>query len=106
MASLPRPTSADPARAPATASSTSKASGTASPRTTAHGVELNDVQNGPVDTPAVALEEDIMQCARLGEVALLQKMFDSGKFTAQYKDKEGITPLHVRSKNISAAQVS
>jgi palmitoyltransferase ZDHHC13/17 len=106
MASLPRPTSADPARAPATASSTGKASGTASPRTTAHGVELNDVHNGPVDTPAVALEEDIMQCARLGEVALLQKMFDSGKFNAQYKDKEGITPLHVRSKNISAAQVS
>lgn len=43
------------------------------------------------------VEEDIMQLARLGEVAAVQKLFESKKFNAKYKDEEGITPLHVCS---------
>lgn len=67
-----------------------------STRSTAEDVELTSVQNGSATLPAIALEDDIMQCARLGAVALLQHMFDSGKYSAQYQDGEGITPLHVR----------
>lgn len=52
--------------------------------------ELGDTKSN------VPLEEDIMQLARLGEIAAIQKLFDSGKYDATYKDEQGITPLHVR----------
>lgn len=45
--------------------------------------------------PPLPIEEDIMQLARLGEIGAIQKLFDSGKFDAKYKDEQGITPLHV-----------
>ena len=62
-----------------------------------HGdVELRSVTDGAAEAPSLPLAEDIMQCARLGEVGLIQKMFDSGKFSAKYRDAEDITPLHVR----------
>ena len=35
-----------------------------------------------------------MQCARLGAFEHIQKMIESGKVDAKYKDDEGITPLH------------
>ena len=69
-------------------------SGIASPKVNAEEVELNPIQNGEAK-PSLPLEEDIMQCARLGEVSLIQKLFEGGKFNAKYKDEEGITPLHV-----------
>ncbi|KAI4279235.1 MAG: hypothetical protein L6R38_005087 [Xanthoria sp. 2 TBL-2021] len=40
------------------------------------------------------LHEDIMQLARLGELGPIQKLLDEGKYTADYKDAENITPLH------------
>ena len=43
------------------------------------------------------LHEDIMQLARLGDVAAIQKLIEDGKFTAQHRDGEGISPLHVCS---------
>lgn len=58
-------------------------------------VELEQVQNGEAKAP-LHVEEDIMQCARLGERGLIKKLFDAGKYDAKYKDEEGITPLHVR----------
>lgn len=45
--------------------------------------------------PPIPVEEDIMQLARLGEIGAIQKLFESGKFDANYKDEQGITPLHV-----------
>lgn len=42
------------------------------------------------------LHEDIMQLARLGEVSAVQKLIEDGKFSAQHRDDEGISPLHVR----------
>ena len=56
-------------------------------------VELTDIQNGETKLP---LHEDIMQLARLGEVVPIEKLIRDGKYTASYKDHEGITPLHVR----------
>ncbi|KAL8819395.1 MAG: hypothetical protein Q9223_002155 [Gallowayella weberi] len=40
------------------------------------------------------LHEDLMQLARLGEIGPIQKLLNEGKFTADYKDAENITPLH------------
>ena len=65
-----------------------------SPHATLEDVELGHVQNGEAKPP-LRLEEDVMQCARLGETGLIKKLFDSGKFDAKYKDEEDITPLHV-----------
>jgi palmitoyltransferase ZDHHC13/17 len=56
-------------------------------------VELKEM---PPAQPSLPIEEDIMQLARLGEIAAIQKLFDSGKFDATYTDEQGITPLHVR----------
>jgi palmitoyltransferase ZDHHC13/17 len=41
------------------------------------------------------IEEDLMQLARMGEIGAIQRLFEKGKFSATYKDEEGITPLHV-----------
>lgn len=56
--------------------------------------ELDDMAD---QTPGLPVEEDVMQLARLGEIAAMQKLFDSGKADATYTDDQGITPLHVRS---------
>jgi hypothetical protein len=56
--------------------------------------ELDDMAD---KKPSLPVEEDIMQLARLGEIGAIQKLFDSGKFDATYKDEQGITPLHVRT---------
>lgn len=58
-----------------------------------HNVELDDMGN---TKPSLPIENDIMQLARLGEIASIQKLFDTGKFDATYADEQGITPLHVR----------
>ena len=53
-------------------------------------VEMTDLPlSGPQEN------DDIMQLARLGDIAAIQRLFDKGKFDAQYCDEEGITPLHV-----------
>ncbi|OAX83261.1 hypothetical protein ACJ72_02382 [Emergomyces africanus] len=59
-------------------------------------LELKDIKpdDGNNNKPALPLEEDIMQLSRLGEIAAIQKLFESGKFDARYADEEGITPLH------------
>lgn len=55
-------------------------------------MELKDIlPAGPEYNP----EDDIMQLARLGDVAGMQHLFDSGKFDATHADGENITPLHV-----------
>ncbi|KAL9058921.1 MAG: hypothetical protein Q9162_001477 [Coniocarpon cinnabarinum] len=44
--------------------------------------------------PPLPIEEDVMALARLGEIGAIQKLFDSGKCDASFKDEQGITPLH------------
>lgn len=60
--------------------------------TSPHNVELEDLGDKKNNVP---LEEDIMQLARLGELRAIQKLFESGKYDATYKDEQGITALHV-----------
>lgn len=64
----------------------------------ANGLPTGDheLENMADKKPSLPVEEDIMQLARLGEIAAIQKLFDGGKFDATYKDEQGITPLHVR----------
>lgn len=74
------------------------ASGSSSDSNKDHGdggqhVELDNLED---KKPSIPLEEDIMQLARLGEIAAIQKLFDGGQFDATYKDEQGITPLHVQ----------
>jgi palmitoyltransferase len=37
---------------------------------------------------------DIMQIARVGDIAAMEKLFEMGEYDATYHDDEGITPLH------------
>jgi len=67
----------------------------ASPKVTSEDVELEAVRNGQAPSTTVPLEEDIMQCARIGALEHLQNMIQSGKYDAKYHDDEGVTPLHV-----------
>ncbi|KOS22207.1 Palmitoyltransferase AKR1 [Escovopsis weberi] len=46
----------------------------------------------PADGPAPA--PDIMQLARIGDIAAMEKLFETGEYDATYSDDEGITPLH------------
>ena len=69
----------------------------APPKVTGDGnVELEDVG---LQEDKLPLHEDVMQLARIGEIASIQKLFDEGKVDAKFRDKEGITPLHVSRSN-------
>ncbi|KAF2797334.1 hypothetical protein K505DRAFT_347346 [Melanomma pulvis-pyrius CBS 109.77] len=54
-------------------------------------VELEDMGD---KKPALPIEDDLMQLARLGEIGAIQKLFDGGKYDATYADEQGITALH------------
>ncbi|EGD94711.1 palmitoyltransferase [Trichophyton tonsurans CBS 112818] len=76
-----------------TSSDPSSTDKTPMPPDTANTVELNTMK--PIGVAeAIGLEMDIMQLARLGEIAAIKKLFDSGKYDISYRDEEGITPLH------------
>jgi palmitoyltransferase ZDHHC13/17 len=66
---------------------------TAKPGSSTNDVELSTVLNdAPVES--LPLEEDVMQCARIGALEHIQKMMESKKVDPKYTDEEGITPLH------------
>lgn len=73
------------AAAPAQPSSKSS---TASPKLN------NEMEMGTL--PGDDAPVDIMQIARIGDIAVMEKLFETGDFDATYTDDEGITPLHVR----------
>ena len=81
--------------APKVSASANGKAGAASPKVTGgDNVELENMEASG-DEIKLPLHEDIMQLARLGEIGPVQKLFDEGKYTVDYKDEEGITPLHV-----------
>lgn len=53
----------------------------------------------------VSEAHDIMQFARVGDIAAIQKLYDDGVYTPTYCDDEGITPLHVRMKSIALTTI-
>lgn len=69
--------------------------GAAPPKVSEDGTMELENMDGSADQEKLPLHEDIMQLARLGEIGPIQKLFEEGKFDANYKDQEGITPLHV-----------
>jgi palmitoyltransferase ZDHHC13/17 len=58
-------------------------------------VELQDISN----KSKLSVEDDLMALARLGEIKAIQDLFASKKYTATYRDEQGITPLHVSLSN-------
>lgn len=68
-------------------------SSAAPPKITGESTVELDQMAPPEDK--LPLHEDIMQLARLGEIGPIQTLFETGKFNANYKDQEDITPLHV-----------
>lgn len=54
-----------------------------------------NMEMGSMPGPAAPAEEDIMQLARVGNIAAMEKLFEKGEYDATYTDDEGITPLHV-----------
>lgn len=52
------------------------------------------------------LHEDIMQLARLGEISPIKHLFNAGKFSAKFRDEEGITPLHVCARQELLRRIS
>ena len=70
---------------------------TVPPKVSTNGMMELDERRSPPEEK-LPLHEDIMQLARLGEIEPVKKLFEDGKFDAQYQDAEGITPLHVRPK--------
>jgi hypothetical protein len=71
------------------------ASAATPPELAARATGEHELEDMAGKRPSLPVEEDIMQLARLGEIGAIQKLFDSGKFDATYKDEQGITPLHV-----------
>jgi hypothetical protein len=53
----------------------------------------NELELG--DLPGDNANGDIMQMARVGDIAGMEKLFETGDYDATYTDDEGITPLHV-----------
>lgn len=70
--------------------------GAAAPKVSDDGTMELENMDGAADQEKLPLHEDIMQLARLGEIGPVQKLFEEGKFDANYRDQEHITPLHVR----------
>ena len=56
-------------------------------------LELSAVSNG-TNQQDLPLEQNVMQCARIGALEHIQKLVESGQVKADYQDEEGITPLH------------
>lgn len=55
----------------------------------------SDMEMGSLPGDGQNQQDDIMQIARIGDVAAMEKLFESGEYDATYSDDEGITPLHV-----------
>ncbi|MCJ1395950.1 palmitoyltransferase akr1 [Xylographa bjoerkii] len=53
-----------------------------------------EMDNMPGAEDKLPLHEDIMQLSRLGEIGPIQTLFSEGKYNPDYRDEEGITPLH------------
>lgn len=55
----------------------------------------NEVELGNLPGDGEPAQSDIMQMARTGDIAGMEKLFETGDYDATYTDGEGITPLHV-----------
>jgi palmitoyltransferase ZDHHC13/17 len=82
---LPNGTSAGPPAQPAAKGSA------AMPKLNSQDMEMGDLPGS--DAPSA--QPDIMHLARVGDIAGMEKLFESSEYDATYTDGEGITPLHV-----------
>lgn len=91
-----QPTTSEPTRgaAPTLPALPNGKASAAPPKVTDDGTVELEIMDGSVEDK-LPLHEDVMQLARLGEIGPIQKLFQEGKYSAEYKDEQGITPLHV-----------
>ena len=82
---LPNGTSAGPPAQPAAKGSA------ATPKLNSQDMEMGDLPGN--DAPSA--QPDVMHLARVGDIAGMEKLFESSEYDATYTDGEGITPLHV-----------
>jgi palmitoyltransferase ZDHHC13/17 len=61
------------------------------PQLSTDSVEMGSLSAKDAPPP----ENDVMQMARVGNIAAMEKLFEAGDVDATYTDDEGITPLHV-----------
>lgn len=92
MSTQTSPESWGPSPGQTSGSTASNGNGTPTPP---NDVEMKSLRSDP-PKGSIPLGEDIMQLARMGEIGTMQKLFTAKKFTANHRDEEGITPLHVR----------
>jgi len=86
-----------PSSASAASSSTTTAPIHLSSKASAAAPKLNsEMEMGSLPADA-ANPPGALQVARVGDIAAMEKLFESGEFDATYADEEGITPLHVRA---------
>ncbi|KAJ1335262.1 palmitoyltransferase ZDHHC13/17 [Microdochium nivale] len=66
------------------------------PKINVQDVEMGRISGGGDGTTGgeAPVLPDVMQLARLGDVAAMQALFDEGEYDATFTDEEGITPLH------------
>ncbi|KAF4308176.1 Palmitoyltransferase akr1 [Botryosphaeria dothidea] len=69
-------------------------SSSADPKAPQPGGDQHEMKDMSQQQSTLPVEEDLMQLARLGEIGAIQKLFDTGKYDATYRDEQGITPLH------------
>ena len=81
-----------PSRTPSASPSDNRKSSSSDGNDGLDKVELSDLDSSP--PRQLPVEQDLMQLARLGELRSIQRLFDSGKFTARSTDEQGITALH------------
>ncbi|KAI1319398.1 hypothetical protein F5Y16DRAFT_391004 [Xylariaceae sp. FL0255] len=82
--SQPNPPNGAPAQPAAKASA-------ATAKLNSQDMEMGSLE-GAGDAPEA--KPDIMQLARIGDIAAMEELFKSPEFDATYTDDEGITPLH------------
>ena len=86
-----------PPRAHESAYATESHESTMAPDTAGHEGTQHELQDVESRRPPLPIEEDLMGLARLGELRGIQKLFDSGRYSAKSADEQGITALHVWS---------
>jgi palmitoyltransferase len=91
QSALPNGMSAGPPTQPAAKG------GVATPKLNSQDMEMGNISGGD----ASPTQPDIMQLARVGDIAGMEKLFESSEYDATYTDGEGITPLHVRASRTS-----
>jgi palmitoyltransferase len=63
-------------------------------------VELRDMIASEPPTP-LPLKDDIMKLAMHGDDIAIRALLDSGNVSADFRDEDGLSPVHVRDPSVA-----